>query len=102
MSLGAYFKNPPKRRVGARGLQETMRFRHPCRPGPLTGRFSKHALRDRLVTHEGELAAVGRPRGDVDRSLPAEQLGEHFDLPALGRDEAQHHLLIFWMALHRL
>src|SRR5207245_1992605 len=25
--------------------QETMRFRHPCRPGPLTGRFSTHALR---------------------------------------------------------
>ncbi len=41
----ACFKNPPKRRVRARGLQETMRFRHPCRPGPPTGRFSKHALR---------------------------------------------------------
>src|SRR5438445_804337 len=45
MSLRACFKNPPKRRVRARGLQETMRFRLPCRPGPLTGRFSKHALR---------------------------------------------------------
>ena len=43
--LRACFKNPPKRRVRARGLQERMRFRHPCRPGPLTGRFSKHALR---------------------------------------------------------
>src|SRR6266571_3561593 len=44
-TLNACFKNPPKRRVRARGLQETMRFRHSCRPGPLTGRFSKHALR---------------------------------------------------------
>src|SRR5438309_535995 len=44
-SFRACFKNPPKRRVRARGLQETMRFRLPCRPGPLTGRFSKHALR---------------------------------------------------------
>src|SRR5713101_4190396 len=41
----ACFRNPPKRRVRARGLQETMRFRRPCRPGPLTGRFSKHGLR---------------------------------------------------------
>src|SRR5258708_38015719 len=44
-ALRACSKNPAKRRVRARGLQETMRFRHPCRPGPLTGRFSKHALR---------------------------------------------------------
>src|SRR5216683_8205459 len=28
-SLRACFKNPPKRRVRARGLQERMRFRHP-------------------------------------------------------------------------
>ncbi len=58
----ACFRNPPKRRVRARGLQETMRFRHPCRPGPLTGRFSKHALRkyakrvkdrDRLTARSG-------------------------------------------------
>src|SRR5260370_39566111 len=60
------------------------------------------SLRDRLVADEGELAAVRRPRRDIDRSLSAEQLGEHFDLPALGRHEAQDHLLILWMALHRL
>src|SRR2546426_8802508 len=42
--LRACFKNRRKRRVRARGLQETRRFRPHCRPGPLTGRFLKHAL----------------------------------------------------------
>ena len=57
--LRACFNNPPKRRVRARGLQETMRFRHPCRPGPLTGRFSKHALRKyaKRVTDRDRLTA---------------------------------------------
>src|SRR6266581_2778666 len=55
-TLNACFKNPPKRRVRARGLQETMRFRHPCRPGPLTGRFSKHALRQHAGNCQAEMS----------------------------------------------
>src|SRR6266849_3644228 len=43
-SLRACFKNPRKRRVRARGLQETRRFWPHCRPGPLTGRFLEQAL----------------------------------------------------------
>src|SRR5260370_4602806 len=43
-ALRASFKNPRKRRVRARGLQETPRFWPHCRPGPLTGRFLKQAL----------------------------------------------------------
>src|SRR2546427_4621931 len=33
------------RRVRARGLREMAKITKPCRPGPLTGRFSRHALR---------------------------------------------------------
>ena len=40
----ACFENEPDRRVGARGLQETTAIPVFCRPGPLTGPFSKHAL----------------------------------------------------------
>jgi hypothetical protein len=43
-ALRACLKNQPKRRVRARGLQETAKISTPCRPGPLTGRFFKHAL----------------------------------------------------------
>src|SRR5437899_8434867 len=39
------FRSPRKRRVRARGLQETRRFWPNCRPGPLAWRFLKQALR---------------------------------------------------------
>src|SRR5258708_18141086 len=70
-ALRACSKNPAKRRVRARGVQETMRFRHLCRPGPLTGRFSKHALRiavcllPLLLAGESAFAAEGSFRNDV-------------------------------------
>ena len=47
-AIGQYracFRNATKRRVRARGLQETAGFPVLCRPGPLTGQFLKHALR---------------------------------------------------------
>ncbi len=44
-NLRACFKNPRTRRVRARGLHKTVGNRLPWRPGPLTGRFSKQALR---------------------------------------------------------
>jgi len=44
--LKACLKNPTKRRVGARGLQEMAENLGFCRPSPLTGRISKHALSD--------------------------------------------------------
>src|SRR5713226_9152659 len=41
----AGFKIVGGRRVRARGLLEMAKIPRPCRPGPLTGRFLKHALR---------------------------------------------------------
>ena len=43
--LRACLKTHQKRRVRARGLQEIARFGHSCRPGALTGRVFKQALR---------------------------------------------------------
>jgi hypothetical protein len=44
-SLRACLKTPQKRRVRARGLQEIAQYGHFCRPGALTGRVFKQALR---------------------------------------------------------
>ncbi len=41
----ACFRIVGGRRVRARGLRELAKIPRPCRPGPLTGRFLKHALR---------------------------------------------------------
>src|SRR5713101_2785738 len=43
--LRACFNIVHERRVRARGLREMAKIPKPCRPGPLTGRFLKHALR---------------------------------------------------------
>src|SRR5438309_9067393 len=58
--LRAGFKNPRKRRVRARGLQETRRFWPHCRSGPLTGRILKHALRTAALGVTASLLAVAR------------------------------------------
>jgi hypothetical protein len=42
--LRACFRIVGGRRVRARGLREMAKITKPCRPGPLTGRFLKHAL----------------------------------------------------------
>src|SRR5438552_9877618 len=70
--LRASFKNPPKRRVRARGLQETMRCWHPRRPGPPTGRFSNHALRQLLLALDAiELLRLGEVQWHGDRQKTA-------------------------------
>src|SRR2546428_12092140 len=67
----SFFFNQPKNRVRARGLQETMRFRHPCRPGPLTGRFSKHALRKyaKRVRNQDRLTACSESSSRREEAL---------------------------------
>ncbi len=56
--LRACFKSPRTRRVRARGLHETAGNRLLCRPGPLIGRFLKHALR--AICPRPESAAPGK------------------------------------------
>src|SRR5258708_38477241 len=63
--LRACFKNPRKRRVRARGLQETRRFWPHCRPGPLTGRFLTHALRTAALGVTTSLLAMARAGGFI-------------------------------------
>jgi len=48
--LRACLKSPRKRRVRARGLQEMAESALFCRPGPMTGRILKHALKDGGIT----------------------------------------------------
>jgi len=43
--IGACLNTPPKRRVGARRLQEEARMANSCRPGAPTGRVFRQALR---------------------------------------------------------
>ena len=55
--LRACLKTPAPRRVRARGLQDLAEKPVACRPGALTGRVLKHALRDwrqhgRSITHQ--------------------------------------------------
>src|SRR5689334_19869302 len=52
------------------------------------------ALRDHLIRHERDLAAVGRPAGDVDGPLAAEKPAQDIDLPIGQRHPAQHDILI--------
>src|SRR5689334_12262553 len=58
------------------------------------------ALINQLVTDEGDVFAIGRPGGDVDGALAAEQGGEVLDgaIAATKEHEAQLHGLIFGMA----
>ena len=57
--MRASLKIPPNRRVRARGLQETAEIALGCRPGPLTGRISKQALREyRSYGSQTEVSAL--------------------------------------------
>ena len=50
------------RRVRARGLRETAKITKPCRPGPLTGRFFKHALRLCSIASSLQKLGAGCPQ----------------------------------------
>ena len=54
--LRACVESPPKRRVRARGLQNSTQTPLACRPGPLTGRLFKHSLSsDSNLVNESEV-----------------------------------------------
>jgi len=54
-------KTPPRRRVRARGLQIPAKIHLPCRPGALTGRVFKQALR-RVGLQDGTENHGGSPQ----------------------------------------
>src|SRR5262245_17831162 len=54
----------------------------------------------RLVAHERHLAAVGRPGGDVERALAAEELRERLNRASARGHQAQEDVLVLGMALH--
>src|SRR3990172_3898346 len=74
-------------RVGSRGLFFIVK-------GPLRTIQS--------VADKGDLPAVGRPRWNVDRSLPAKESCDNPDLSARGRHQSKDHILVWGMTLDGL
>src|SRR5712692_11122667 len=72
--------NRRKRRVRARGLQETRRFRPHCRPGPLTGRFLKHALNALAIASLSFFSAAAKDLTLLNASYdPTRELYQDFN-----------------------
>ena len=65
-ALRGCWKTPAPRRVRARGLQETTEIAMRCRPGALTGRVFKHAVRIVLLLGSRECHSQTRRNGVSD------------------------------------
>src|SRR5262249_9974918 len=57
---------------------------------------------DKTIADEGQVAAVRRPRRNVDRTLTAKQLGEYLNLASAHGYYSQHHIFVGRMALDTL
>ena len=73
--------------------QQVKHVASPSRPMHASARCRCHLLD--LVTDEREVLAVGRPGGDIDGALAAEELGHGGHFFGLHVHELQHHVLAF-------
>src|SRR5687768_18342238 len=60
-------------------------------PSRLRGRLLPGTLYRPRVAHERQPAAIGGPRGDVDRALAAVEVGDHARWAAGDRHKAERH-----------